>query len=158
VCALYFIKYILISYGVLGLIYKQHLFKEQIPLINRGMDAYSMRQKVIAENISNATSPGYRPEKVKFEEYFHDSGVVAIGSKTNEKHIPLGKKSVDEVEGEFSPANVPNAEVYFSGETNVNIDKEMSELAQNQIRFRFASKALRAYFTGLQTAIRGAVR
>ncbi|MFW5702289.1 MAG: hypothetical protein ACOCX7_05015, partial [Bacteroidota bacterium] len=57
--------------------------------------------------------------------------------------------------GEVDEAPVPGPEVYFSGETHVNIDKEMSNLAQNQIRFRFASKMVNGYFTGMQSSISG---
>lgn len=137
------------------MIYKQYLFKEKLPLFNRALDAYALRQRTISKNIANITSPNYRPEKVRFEEEFHNPQFVAKGATNDESHIPMGRKDPGEVEGETEDAPVPKPEVYFSGETHVNIDKEMSELAQNQIRYRFASRMTQRYFAGMQSAIRG---
>lgn len=133
-----------------------HLFKGKVPLMNAAMDAYSMRQVTIARNIANATTPNYRPEKVRFEEEFEKiRGVVARGNRTDPRHAALGDKMRNNIQGEVGDAPVPSPEVHFSGESHVNIDKEMSELAQNQIRFRFVSRMTSRYFRGLQTAIKG---
>lgn len=123
--------------------------------MNRAIDTYALRQTVISKNIANATSPHYRPEAVKFEEFFNEAQSVAKGTKTDERHISLGGKSPGEIEGEVQQAAVPKPEVYFSGDTHVNIDKEMSKLAENQIRFRYISKTLKSYFQGLNNAITG---
>jgi flagellar basal-body rod protein FlgB len=123
--------------------------------MNRALDTYSLRQKTIADNIANATTPHYRPEKVKFEEFFQDQEVVASGETSDEKHIPIGKPNTNDVEGEVENASVPSPEIYFEGESHINIDKEMSNLAQNQIRFRFTSLMVKNYFSGMSSAIRG---
>lgn len=123
--------------------------------MNKALDAYSLRQRTISKNIANVTSPHYRPEEVKFEEFFNEAETSAKGTQTDEMHIPIGKKGVDQVEAERADAEVPAPEVYFSGETHVNIDKEMSKLAQNQIRFRFGSLMVKGYFQGMQSAING---
>lgn len=141
------------------MVYRDFMFtKEKLPLMNEAMDAYALRQQTIAKNIANINSPHYRPENVKFEELFHHAQVSLSGTKTSEKHIPVGNSNKEYVEGEKAEAAVPSAEVYFSGETHVNIDKEMSAMAQNQIRFRFTSRMMRRYFDGLQTSIREAIR
>ncbi len=139
------------------MIFRQYLFKTKLPLMNKALDTYSLRQRTISKNIANATSPHYRPEEVKFEEYFTENNVTLEGQNNEERHIPLGKMNANEVEPELADAEVPNPEVYFSGETHVNIDKEMSNLAQNQIRFRFASQMVKGYFTGISSSIRGMV-
>jgi flagellar basal body rod protein FlgB len=92
---------------------------------------------------------------VKFEEYFHNPEVTAKGETTEETHIPLGRKNPGDVEGDVNDAPVPQPEIYFSGETHVNIDKEMSTMAQNQIKYRFASKMVQKYFQGMMTSITG---
>ncbi len=139
------------------MIFRQYLFKTKLPLMNKALDTYALRQRTISKNIANATSPHYRPEEVKFEEYFTENNVTLEGQNNEERHIPLGKMNANEVEPELADAEVPNPEVYFSGETHVNIDKEMSNLAQNQIRFRFASQMVKGYFTGISSSIRGMV-
>lgn len=119
------------------------------------MDAYALRQQTTAKNIANATSPRYRPERVKFEELFVQQEVVIKGGGSDDFHIPIGKNAGDDVEGEKMDREIPEPEIFFSGETHVNIDKEMSEMAQNQIRFRFASLATKKFFNGMSNAIRG---
>jgi flagellar basal-body rod protein FlgB len=123
--------------------------------MNRALDAYAMRQQVTSKNIANAVSPHYRPEKVKFEEFFQEQDVEAKGTETDDRHIPIGKSDADSVQGEVEDAPVPKPEIYFSGENHVNIDKEMSNMAQNQIRYRFASRMVKRYFSGLGSAISG---
>jgi len=140
------------------LIYKDFLFRNRLPLYNRAMDTYALRQRTISKNIANATSPHYRPEAVRFEEFFHDPELVTKGKTTDNYHIPLGKPDEGSVKGEVEDAEVPGPEVYFSGETHVNIDKEMSNLAQNQIRFRFSSRVVKQYFQGMDQSITGIVR
>lgn len=126
--------------------------------MNRAADAYAMRLQTTSKNIANVNSPHYRPERVKFEEFFHETNEVLPGSKSDGRHIPLGKPNLLDVEGEVANREIPDPEIYFSGETHVNIDKEMSEMAQNQIRFRFASKMISKYFTGMGNSIEGVIK
>lgn len=137
------------------MIYRHFLFSKRLPLMNRALDTYALRQRTISKNIANATSPHYRPEKVKFEEFFHHPELVAKGNRTEDRHIPLGKPDPGSVKGEIENREIPEPEIYFSGETHVNIDKEMSELAQNQIRFRFGSRMVNRYFQGMNSSITG---
>jgi flagellar basal-body rod protein FlgB len=137
------------------LIYKLFLFKNRLPLLNRGLDAYALREKTIAKNIANASSPHYRPERVKFEELFNENEAVIKGANTDEMHIPIGKPDPGTIEPENIQAELPKPEIYFSGESHVNLDKEMAELAKNQIRFRFASRMVKRFFSGLNSAING---
>lgn len=131
------------------------LFQGNMPLYSRALDAYALRQRTIAKNIANATSPGYRPERVRFEEEFQESQNMLRGTRSEGGHTSIGPRPPGDVAGEREDAPIPKPEVYFAGESHVNIDKEMSEMAQNQIRFRLASRLTQRYFSGLQSAIRG---
>lgn len=135
--------------------FRFHLFKKDLPLLNRALDCYAMRQKSTSKNIANINSPHYRPEVVKFEEFFQRTGAVLAGTKNNARSIPLGKPSIEDIEPEVHPRRIPGEDIYFSGETHVNIDKEMSEMAQNQIRFKFGSLATKNFFTGLTQSATG---
>lgn len=122
------------------------------------MDAYSLRQQTTSKNIANETTPFYRPERVKFEEYFHQQEVVVKGAEvegSSSVSIPLGKSSSEDMIGDKMNRAIPEPEIFMSGESHVNIDKEMSEMAQNQIRFRFASSMTKRFFGGLGSAVRG---
>lgn len=138
------------------MIYRQYLFRNRLPLLNRGLDAYALRQRTIAKNIANVTTPDYKPEKVKFEELFNKAMTSTTGEVTNEKHIPIGTNVGDnDVNPMVTVPEVPQPELYSSGESHVSIDKEMAELAQNQIRYRFAARTVKSYFQGMQNAITG---
>lgn len=120
-----------------------HLFKSRLPLMNSALDAYSLRQSTIAKNIANINTPHYKPEMVRFEELLNKND-SANSNRANGKTEP-----------EVAKSPVAKAEIYHSGESHVNIDKEMSELARNQIRMRFTTQMMSKYFRGLGSAITG---
>jgi flagellar basal-body rod protein FlgB len=134
---------------------RDYLFREKLPLMSTALDAYALRQRTIAKNIANATTPGYRPERVRFEEEFLQSELMLRGTRSNEAHVRIGPPTDDEARPEREDAPVPRPEIFFAGESHVNVDKEMGELAKNQIRFRLVSRLTQRYFNGLQQAIKG---
>lgn len=140
------------------MVFRFHMFKEGLPLMNRALDAYALRQQTISKNIANATSPHYRPERVKFEEFFHRQQIVIGGSREFHNDIPMGNAHRDIKEGEKAPKDIPEPEIFFEGETHVNIDHEMSQLAQNQIRFKFGSQMANRFFDGISNSISGVLR
>lgn len=127
------------------------LFKDRLPLMNKALDAYSMRMRAISENIANANSIGYHPKEVKFEEFFREE------RKNLSARISSIEKSRQEelIEPNIVLSEIPNGEQFASGTNAVNIDKEMANLAETQIRFRFVARLLRRYFSGLNSAITG---
>jgi flagellar basal-body rod protein FlgB len=129
------------------------LFKGRVPLLNKSLDAYALRMTTSAKNISNIDTVGYKPQKVKFEELFNDQMISLQGAKTNERHIPLGKNP--NPDAQKADAKIPAAEIMNSGDNDVNIDKEMSQIAETQIRFQFASQSMSKYFKQLSAAITG---
>lgn len=132
-----------------------HLFKGSIGLYNNALDAYAMRQQAITRNIANAGSENYRPEQVKFEEFLRDADGSTVGLRNEERHIPIGAPDSDTAQGKFATADIPKAELFMGGASHVNVDKEMAELAENQLKFRFASKKASGFFRDLNSAIRG---
>ncbi len=132
-----------------------YLFGGHMGLFESAMDAYALRQRTIAKNIANATTPGYRPERVRFEEEFQDEQLQLRGLHGDSNYVQIGPQDPGSVQAEREGAPIPKPEVYFGGESSVNVDKEMSELAMNQIRYRLATRFTQKYFQGLQSAIRG---
>lgn len=132
--------------------------KTKIPFLQNALNAYSLRNKVIASNVANINTAGYKAKSVVFEEHLASAmaSVKGSGSITNDRHIPLG--------GAGSPFGGPEiveerngAEDLPSGVNNVDVDNEMSELAKNQIRFRFAARLMSETFKQIQKSIRGQV-
>jgi flagellar basal-body rod protein FlgB len=98
--------------------------------LERYMDLLSARQKVVASNIANADTPGYKTRDIDFQTEFM-SHMGALGP------------SVTEVQG-LETKNDGN---------NVNIDREARLLAENNLRFSLASQLLRAQIRVVKSAI-----
>ena len=128
------------------------LFKNRMPLMNKALDAYSLRMTTAAKNLANINTVGYKPQRVKFEELFNNQ-MALTGNKTNDKHIPVGPNPSPN--GELIDRKIPTAEVLQAGENDINIDKEMAEVAQTQIRFQFVSQSASKYFKQLSAVITG---
>lgn len=137
--------------------FPQFIFrKTNIPLLHKGLRAYSMRQKSISDNIANVDTPGFRRSEVTFEEdlkkALEKKGVR--GYVTHEKHIQIGRVELKKVKPKYV---IPKDPTLKSGMNNVDIDKEMAELAKNQIRYQGASQLMHSLFSRLRSAIRGEV-
>jgi flagellar basal-body rod protein FlgB len=130
--------------------------KTKIPILEKALKAYSLRQKAIASNIANATTPGYKSLEVKFEEELTKSmdNLRLENTVTDEKHLKFGKNLISEVEPEIKESEESD-DPLASGYNNVNIEKEMVDLAQNQIQYRMASRLMKKTFEGIQNAIKG---
>ncbi len=121
-------------------------------LLGKMLDKSALSQRVIAANIANVGTPGYKSLGVSFDEKLKE--VLRPGLqkmiKNNPRHLP-DENMLMRIEPEV--AMVEND--YWNGINNVNIEDEMVELAKNQLDFNIASKLLSDRFTGLRTAIRG---
>ncbi len=131
------------------------LFKQtSIPLLKRSLDASSLRQNVISNNLANVSTPEYRRREVVFEEALRKAmnrdGVQ--GWRTHSRHIPIGRESVDRVQPQI--VEVPE-QTDFNGINNVDVDQEMAALAKNQILFSAAAKLAAHDFKELRKAIFG---
>jgi flagellar basal-body rod protein FlgB len=110
----------------------------------------SVKNKVLDENISNIATENYKRNDVEFKNLFQQncSGLLKT---TEEKHIPI-VNSADDISYTTARDNDPNMS---SGINNVDIEKEMSELAENSINFKFAARKIGEYYKNLQTVIKG---
>lgn len=128
--------------------------RTSIPLLEKSLNAASWRQKVIATNIANISTPGYKKLRVSFEEDLRRAleEKRIKGSITDPKHIPLGAKRVADVEPKIITVEDNSSS---SGVNNVDIDQEMAELVKNQLRYEFAANLIARNFKLLKESIRG---
>ena len=125
--------------------------KTKVPLLTAVLDVTQLRQRVIADNIANVATKGFRRKEVRFQEYLNSFvGKAAVeGRMTNERHIPI-PKPIDHPEV-FEPESGTND----SGVNNVDIDKEMAALAENHLFFNIGARLLAGSFSGLKKSITG---
>lgn len=106
----------------------------------RGSLAFATaRHQAIASNIANVNTPGYRRVDVAagFEAAFRDA-VQQRGPTPEPKFLEDTTAAAVRADG-----------------NNVNLDRELYLLAENNTRHEFAAEVLRRRFSGLRTAITG---
>lgn len=99
------------------------------------MHFHQSRQKVLAENVANADSPGFRPMDVKAPSVRASNGGVGDVSlaRTSAGHMGIGGRR----DG-FDSARARRFETTPSGNA-VNLEDEMMKVAQNQSDYQLAA-------------------
>jgi flagellar basal-body rod protein FlgB len=150
-------------------------------LIQKTLDVAWMRNEVIAHNISNVDTPGYKSRGLAFEDEFraallrerdnslprpqislrrHASSEAiqetprAFGTRTRDKHFPLGAPQ------HRNPLDVQprlftqtNTTMKMDG-NNVDIDHEMNEAAKNTIYYYTMLNKMSSELGRLRTVVR----
>lgn len=126
--------------------------KTNLPVLSRTLDAAMLRSRTIANNVANVNTPGYRRVDVAFEEELRTAldRVRLQGSRTDERHMAMGRKDLGDVNAEAYHPNDPSQP---SGVNNVDIDLEMAKLAETQITYNYAVKFGQGSFRKLNAAI-----
>lgn len=96
----------------------------------------SERQAVLAQNVANADTPGYRAMDVTapdFEKMLKESGSGALQMKsTNPKHVTHGSVSA----GMFEVKARAKTDELNPNQNNVSIEEEMAQVGQNQAEYQ----------------------
>ncbi|MDP2210431.1 MAG: flagellar basal body rod protein FlgB [Candidatus Aquicultor sp.] len=120
--------------------------------LQKGMDATSLRQQVISENIANINTPGYKKRDVLFEGELKRALAKKYDSRmqqTDARHLPGGRS----LAGVGARVDVLNATSMREDGNNVDVDEEMTNLAENNIRFNTMAQLIASRFTGLKNVI-----
>ncbi len=98
------------------------------------MHYHQSRQKVLAENVANADSPGFRPSDLKAPDPRRGGAAAGVAlARTSAGHMgPSGQR------GGFDPLKAQRFEVTPNG-NGVNLEDEMMKVAQNQGDFQLAA-------------------
>ncbi|MBA2873998.1 flagellar basal body rod protein FlgB [Thermaerobacillus caldiproteolyticus] len=126
------------------------LFSKTITMLEQGLDYASLREKVIANNIANVDTPNYKAKEVRFKTELDRALTSLKAKRTNPKHFEFQHDAT----GNFFVAT-RNDVVYNHNGNNVDIDKEMSDLAENQIYYNALIEQLNGKFNTLKTVIKG---
>lgn len=117
------------------------------------------RHAVMAENIANIDTPGYKVRDLPLAEFQQ-----ALGRAIEEQRRtgrPLRLESTRSItvapDGrlEFTPVERQDANVLFHDGGNRSIEQEMSELVKNTLLHRVAVEVMRKQAETLEAAIRG---
>jgi flagellar basal-body rod protein FlgB len=97
------------------------------------MQWHQSRQKVLAENVSNADTPRFKPHDLKAPTPRGQATSSVELARTSSGHMSLSGKN-----GGFDTTNPRRFEVTPSG-NGVNLEDEMLKVAQNQSDYQLAS-------------------
>ncbi len=129
------------------------LFADKTPgLLKKGLDFQSARQLLVANNISNMETPGYKAVDVDFAQQLRQAGVGKGGlnlTTTNSKHVGAQADAVKNMQ----PEVFEEQDAAKSNGNNVNVDKEMAKLAETQLLYNTIAQA----FTKRGSTLRAAV-
>ncbi|NQS98790.1 MAG: flagellar basal body rod protein FlgB [candidate division Zixibacteria bacterium] len=126
--------------------------KTVTPLCGKCLDAYSLRHKVIANNVANVEVSGYNRMEVKFEAELENQlnrNKFAL-CQTHPKHLPVGGR-LNSAPG----VAVDDSNPKLNAINNVDIDMEMADMAKNQLGHNLISTVMRMEYQRLRMSIRG---
>ncbi len=110
-----------------------------LPLIEKlktRMHWHQARQKVIAENVANADTPGFKPRDVAEPRF--DTHGRPVGGHLQVARTAPGHLSLDQTRPGLTERNAVRFETRPSGNA-VNLEDEMLKSAQNQSDFQLAT-------------------
>jgi len=123
-------------------------------LLEKGLDVTWLKLEVSAQNIANVDTPGYDRKHVEFDSAFAKAlkGSHSITTRvTRERHFRVPETDPMRVK----PVVISNNHyVMRMDDNNVDIDKEMVDMAKNTIQYNALVQKVSKDFARLKLAIR----
>ena len=113
--------------------------ENSIAVLSKMMEMSTSRQKVIANNIANANTPGYTRRELDFENKLRE--IIKSGSFDDLQKLK-GEVVMDQSGTVKNDGN------------NVNITNEMNDMSQNGVLFSLMQKAFKSKVGIIKSAIR----
>ena len=132
------------------------LFDKTINTAAQALDLRSRRHELIISNLSNADTPGYKAFDLMVEESLarksgHTSGIQL--RQTHPGHIPTARTDAN---GPIPKVIKMDAANNLRGDGNtVDMDREMANLASNQLMYKVSAQIIAKKFDDLSKVIKG---
>jgi len=114
------------------------------------MDRLSQRHKIVASNIANIDTPGYKTKEIKFHATIDElltepsTGRLRL---TRERHIDADPT------GPMNLVYEPKGLIERADKNNVDIDWEMTKLSENTFGYSMVTQMLRGKYQKLTNSI-----
>lgn len=129
---------------------KQLTDNDYISMLKKSADNAAFRHNLLANNISNVNTPGYkRRDTADFERMLREATKrESFKAQTvNPRHIQFGRKNLDQLH----PVAITQDQTrYRNDKSSVDIDLEMAEVSKNGLRYQAYIKEIGGYFTSLK--------
>jgi flagellar basal-body rod protein FlgB len=127
-------------------------------LVQRSLDASALSHKVIANNIANVDTPGFKRADVVFSDKLkralearQNAGETLALARTDARH--LDPEAGDDINA-LQPEVVTDSSTSLRNDgNNVDIDHEVSLLSQNTVWYQTLAQITQRQFTDLMSAI-----
>lgn len=120
-----------------------------INVLDKAADASWLRNELIANNIANQSTPGYKRQDVDFEsqlkQALKNQKYTSIDSKVKNVDLNRLNPRIYTDAGDFS---------YRLDENNVDPEQEQVNLAANQLRYQGLMAAMSAEFANLKSVMK----
>lgn len=127
------------------------LFSNTVSTLENALNYSSMKQKIVSQNIANVDTPNYKAKDVSFKAAFEE----ALGQSFKTKRTDARHYDFKNTNGSYPGIVVKKNLNYNANGNSVDLDKEMADLATNQIYFNALTERINGKFNSLQTVIRG---
>lgn len=126
------------------------IFDRTIDSLHHGLNYAHLKNEMIANNLANVDTPGYKAKSIEFKSLLElEQQSQFTAKRTDPRHIEFGNT----IRG--FKVHVNHNTQYNHNGNNVDIDKEMVELTNNQIYQQALVDRLNGRFNTLQNVIRG---
>ncbi len=123
----------------------------RLGVLQTALDGLATRQQAIAGNVANIDTPGYQRKDVDFESSLRASiGVAPRLATTDPRHIPVAPAGGGLL-ASAAGSNRGQSTTGRNDDNNVDIDYEMTQLADTQLRYELMTQATTATFGTLNS-------
>lgn len=132
------------------------LFDPNFDLMQRALNLRSRKHEVVVSNVVNADTPGYKAFDLEVKEALQARSQKSGNGEltlTHEGHLPPRHHGTGTVRPQMRAVS---AEVSLRGDGNtVMLEKEMADLARNNLLYKATAQVMGIKFTELKNAIKG---
>lgn len=135
------------------------LFDQTLTTAARALNLRARRHELIISNLANADTPGYKAFDLEMEKAIvaqAGKGPQVLLAKTHLAHIPGPTARNDHLRPNLVRKEDPNN---LRGDGNtVNMEREMANLAENQLMYKASAQIVAKKFESLKSVIKGGNR
>ena len=132
------------------------------PMLQKTIAFAEARNRVLAENIANVTTPGYRAKQLNVDSFQAALAEASANRKGHGGRFELSETNEVKLDKNghlrVQPSYVPTQNQLFHDGTNASIERQMADLAENTMTHQAATELLKGYFDGVSKAIRGRIQ
>ncbi|MBN2211907.1 MAG: hypothetical protein JW709_10975 [Sedimentisphaerales bacterium] len=137
------------------------LNRGSVPVLEKVMEFTEARHEVLANNVSNFDTVGYKVKDLPAEEFFTELRQAVERRASGGGGAQLELKSTTHFSRDNNGSlqaraqEIEDNNILFHDENNRFVEKQMAAMSKNALLHNVAAELLKMQYEGLQTAIRG---